>query len=454
MSATALRYAMRFGYGPSPLRDLPRGALGYLDALHSPDLDADIFPVPGYDLYIQHFLAYSAGRRAERRGDADAGRAARRAAVKAMSRDVGQAQHAWLARASQADVPVRDRLTAFWADHFTVAPGGRIDRLAYPAYVHEVIRPYIMRRFSDMLRAVVTHPVMIKYLDQHISIGPNSQVGLNNDQGLNENLARELLELHTLGVRSGYTQTDISEFAELLTGLSVKDGGFFFRPNIAEPGAETVLGKSYGGSNGKLADIFAALDDLATRPETAAHIARKMAVHFVSDTPPPALVRDLEASFRSTGGDLGALTEILIDHPLALDQFGAKARTPQDFILSSIRALAPSLDILSKLDERKLNRIVGAPLRAMDHVPGGAKGPDGWPEQAEAWITPAGLATRISWAMAVPRSLNPTLPDPRDFVHTALGELATPHTRFAAQAAAQRWEGIGLVLASPEFNRR
>lgn len=455
MSATALKYAHRFGYGPSPLFDLPRDGAAYLDRLNAPDTAMVRFPIPSFAAFTQNLLAFQQGRRMGRNGEPEAGQVARRTALQAMNLDLDAARRAWINRTTHSQNPLLERLTTFWSDHFTVAAKSNLHRPAHPAFVDEAIRPHIAGRFSDMLRAVTTHPLMIQYLDQHISVGPNSRTGLNHDRGLNENLAREVLELHTLGVGSGYNQADVTEFAELLTGLSIRDGAFRFKPHIAEPGAEMLLGRAYGGDHrANLADILTALDDLAAHPETAAHIARKLAVHFVSDTPPDALVRDLTAAFVQSDGDLAVVTATLIDHPLALDQFGAKARQPTEFILAAIRALAPESAKISQLKRGVLHRILYAPLRAMDQPPGDAPGPDGWPEEPEAWITPIGLATRISWAMAVPRSLTPDLPDPRDFVRAVLGDLAAPRTIFAAQSAEQRWEGIGLVLASPEFNRR
>lgn len=455
MSASAFRYAMRFGYGAGPGHALPSGAGGYLDALGAPDRAVQDFPMPPFAHFTEHLLAFYAGRRMERGGDAAEGQVKRRAAMRALRAGEDAAHRAWINRAVHGAVPLRDRLTAFWADHFTVAPSSHVLRPGYPAFVDEAIRPHVTGRFADMLRAVTTHPMMIRYLDQQVSVGPNSRTGKNHDRGLNENLAREVLELHTLGAGSGYTQVDVTEFAELLTGLSIKEGGFFFRPHIAEPGAETVLGTRYGGDyKARLEDILKALDDLAARPETAAHLARKLAVHFVSDTPPEALVADLTSAFQRSDGNLAEVTAVLLDHPLALDQFGAKIRQPTEFILSAIRALGPEAAQIARLKRGALVRVLRAPLAAMDQSPGRALGPDGWPEQAEAWVTPAGLATRISWAMAVPRTLSPQLPDPSDLLHKTLGDLAAPRTRFAAQTAEARWEGIGLIFASPEFNRR
>lgn len=224
---------------------------------------------------------------------------------------------------------------------------------------------------------------------------------------------------------------------------------------MAEPGYETVLGVRYGaGPRARFSDIEAVLDDLARHPATALHIARKLAVHFVSDQPETRLIADLAQSFRDSDGDLGMVTAVLIDHPLGRDSFGAKAKRPMDYILSGVRALAPPADRLSALSNADLRNLFDRPMQAMGQTYRRAPGPDGWPEAIEAWITPQGLAARIGWAMAAPVAFRRDLPDPREFVKTALGPLANEPTKFAARAAETRWEGIGLVLSAPEFNRR
>jgi uncharacterized protein (DUF1800 family) len=349
-----------------------------------------------------------------------------------------------------------ERLVWFWADHFTVVGRGGQGRLIAPSFEVEAIRPNVGARFAGLLRAAVTHPVMLVYLDQHRSVGPNSPAGRRRGQGLNENLAREVLELHTLGVEADYGQEDVRQFAELLTGLGadLEAGAATFRPRRAEPGAETVLGLSYGGRAADLADVHAVLEDLAVHPATARHIAQKLAVHFVADPAPEALVAHLEAAFTASDGDLMAVYAALLEHPAAWGDPGAKVRQPFEFLVASLRASGPG----DAGELAPLLAIEGKPgcvaaLAAMNQPLWGAAGPDGWPEAAEAWITAPGLAARINRASRIGEAIAERT-DPRAFLDGALGELAREETSFVVQGAAERWEGIALAMASPEFNRR
>jgi uncharacterized protein (DUF1800 family) len=344
----------------------------------------------------------------------------------------------------------------FWADHFSVAARDGAGRELPGAMMQDAIRPNLTGRFADLLIAVETHPAMLIYLDQIRSFGPTSPVGLRRGRGLNENLARELLELHTLGVEAGYSQTDVRELAELLTGMAVHpDGSLRFVRNRAEPGAETVLGVSYPENPADgMVPVRAALADLAVRPETARHLARKLAVHFVSDTPDPALVAALEAAWIGTGGDLMAVYAALLEHPAAWAPAAEKARPPVEFVIASLRALGLDGRAIAALDDRRLRRAVLAPMEAMGQPWQAPRGPDGWPEAAQDWITPQGLAARIRWAMEAPAQLVAALPDPRALLVRALEDAASGQLVWAVSGAENRAEGVGLVLASPEFNRR
>lgn len=375
-------------------------------------------------------------------------RAARR--VVAARRNADSADR--VRRAVRSPDGFSERLVWFWADHFTIAGQNSRGKAIAPAFEADAIRPHVAGSFAELLRAAVWHPVMLEYLDQVRSTGPASRVGMKRGAGLNENLAREVLELHTLGVGADYGQADVREFAELLTGLVVdrRQGAAAFRPGRAEPGAETVLGRSYGGSEAREADIDAALYDLAAHPATARHLARKLAVHFVADAPDDALVAHLEATYLQTGGELMEVYAALLEHPASWDGLGAKVRQPFDYVVATLRATGA--DDPADLGDGKAPDAVAA-LQMMNQPLWGAPGPDGWPEAAEAWISPPGLTARIDWASRVGEAIAPRV-DPRDFVETALGELARDETRFAARVAAERWEGIALVLASPEFNRR
>jgi uncharacterized protein (DUF1800 family) len=378
------------------------------------------------------------------------------AAVKAGHRAIDalalRGAKASLARAVAAADPLRERLVAFWANHFSVSPRNGTERAFPGILVDEAIRPHVTERFSDMLRAVTTHPAMLIYLNQEASFGPGSPKGQRQKKGLNENLARELMELHTLGVGASYSQDDVRQLAELLTGLAVGPEGFVFDAKRAEPGAETVLGVTYSGKGE--GPILQALDDLAARPETAAHLARKLAVHFVADEPDPALVTALTDSFRQTGGDLKAVAAVLISHPAAQGAGPGKARQPFDFLVAALRALRVAPDRLVGLEPKVFKRLILDPLEAMGQPFQQAPGPNGWPERQSDWITPQGLAARIDWAMQAPERLVSPLPDPRVVLTQALGNRAGELLIWAVGAAESARDGVGLVLASPEFNRR
>ncbi|WP_341211627.1 DUF1800 domain-containing protein [uncultured Limimaricola sp.] len=348
---------------------------------------------------------------------------------------------------------LRERLVRFWADHFTVVGQGQRDQHLVTPFVEEAIRPHVAARFEDMLIAVITHPVMLSYLDQSRSIGPNSRAGRRGG-GLNENLARELLELHTVGVDGPYDQTDVRELAELLTGLGwTIERGMEYRPERAEPGAETVLGTTFS-DRASFDTIREALRMLARHPATARHIARKLAVHFVADDPDPALVATLETAWRDSGGDLFAVTATMLEHPQAWDPEPRKVKPPFDFLQSALRALAVPPATILHPDKPGTRGLFRRPLTAMGQNWERPLGPDGWPEQAEAWITPPNMAARVDWAMMAPERLLDELPDPRAFARAAIGPTLPDAVAFAARAAESRGEAIGVVLISPAFQRR
>lgn len=239
-----------------------------------------------------------------------------------------------------------------------------------------------------MLKLAVLHPAMLMYLDQVLSYGPESPEGIKRKRGLNENLARELIELHTLGVGADYSQDDVRQMAELLTGVVFDpEVGQAFDPDRAEPGDETVLGRVYSGEGMK---PVRALDDLALRPETAAHIARKLAVHFVSDTPDVGLVAAMTQAYTASGGDLMAVYGALLGHPAFPLGPLAKVRQPFDFMAASLRALGLDDVRLIKMGNGKFRRNILLPMGGMGQ-PWQEPGSDGWPEVAEASDHAAGL---------------------------------------------------------------
>lgn len=348
-----------------------------------------------------------------------------------------------------------ERLCWFWADHFSVSARGFIRKSLSPRLEPDAIRPHVGGRFGDMLKAAVMHPAMIAYLDQHHSFGPSSVAGLRRGRGLNENLAREIMELHTLGVGGAYQQADIRQLAELLTGVSIGRGwdGVTFKPQQAEPGAETVLGLVYGGDPPKLDDVTAVLDDLAVHPGTAGHIAQKLATHFISDTPGKGLVGHIEAAFKRTDGQLKAVYQAMLEHPDSWAPEARKVRQPFDYLVSALRAAGIARQTIGPFLEQTGPLSVVEALKQLNQPMMAPAGPDGWPEAAEEWINPQGLAARLRWAEQFARVVEQQL-DPRAYLSRALRDRASPETIFAVTNAPEKWVGIALVLASPEFNRR
>ena len=360
-----------------------------------------------------------------------------------------------LARAVAAPIGFRERLVQFWGDHFaTRARNAEMGPMAQ-VFAEEAIRPHLAGRFPDMLKAAALHPMMLVYLDQTVSVGPNSKAGRKGG-GLNENLAREMLELHTLGVGGSYAQADVRQLALLLTGLSFTyRAGWQFDAAKAEPGAETVLGEAYGGAvPADVTEIHAALEDLALHPETGRHLARKLAVHFTSDDPDPGMVEAMAAAYAGSGGALLPVYAAMLEHPAAWETFGAKARQPLDFLVAALRALGVTGERVAGLAPGPVNNQLLAPLRLMGQPFAAPPGPDGWPEQAADWINPQGLAARIEWAMKGPRSWAKPLPDPRRLLRAALDDAAGERLTWAVSRAETAVEGAGLILASPDFNRR
>ncbi len=452
----------RFGYGLSPSLPRPTSGEAMLERLAGPDQMAEKIPLSPFTEILRRMSAlkalYVECRNNRDDPDFDARFKDRRMT---MMRQMRQDQLLWLGgtltRRTWTRDAFRERLVAFWADHFTARGTAGVTRWAMTPYVESAIRPHVTGAFSDLLLAAAKAPLMLEYLDQHRSRGPNSLVAKRGPRkkGLNENLAREILELHTLGVGGPYTQQDVRELAELLTGLTFNpDKGTVFRKGSAEPGAEVVLGKRYGGGKASMDHIDAVLRDLAVHPATGAHIGRKLAVHFVGDTPEPTLVAALEARFRETGGDLMALYDVLLTHADAWDPTPGNVRPPLDWVSAACRALAvPPARFSPEVETGEIKRRLLNDLARMGQPYEQPGGPDGWPEEDSFWLSPQGVAARLQWALFAPQRLNPDLPDPRIFVENALGPRAGDRLRFIASAAESRTDGIGLILAAPEFQR-
>ncbi|SNT18751.1 DUF1800 domain-containing protein [Antarctobacter heliothermus] len=448
---------IRFGCGRSPRIAAPDSVEAMLAGLLGPDTAAAAHPIETYEIFLASRLTpmNALGRiRRQERGTALAEEALE--SIIKLNREGRKARLDWLvahvARRITSETPLRERLESFWGDHFSARGKVNVLRISTSPYLESAIRPYLAGRFEDMLIAAVTHPQMLHSLDQHASAGPNSPQALRypGRKGMNENLARELLELHTLGVGGPYTQGDVYELAKLLTGLAfTAEAGTEFRAALAEPGAETVLGTSYGGAQPALEDIHAVLRDLARHPATARHIAHKLAVHFIGDHPDTALVAAMAEVWWQTGGDLPQVYHAMLSHPAAWDPAPGNAKPPLDFIASACRAL----DVPPKALAARAGLLLMNPLRQMGQVWQEPLGPDGLPEADGAWLTPQGLAARLQWGFTLPQLMLDRLPDPRDFVVTALGARAPEEVRFAASAAETRSDGIGVVLASPAFQR-
>ena len=382
--------------------------------------------------------------------------------VRQMKQDMAGVRQALLAERLRAGATARvgfgERLVQFWFDHFTVAPRPQPAGPIIAAFLDEAIRPNIGGTFLSLFTAAETHPAMLVYLEQNRSVGDRSIRAVRSGKpvGVNENLAREMLELHSLGVGAGYSQDDVRQLAYLLTGLTYdpRRPEQVFNERLAQPGAETVLGKSYGGKRrGGMDAILEAFADIVNRPETARFIARKLAVHFVSDEPDEGLVADLAAAW-GKDGDLPALYAVLVGHPQLAAQFRAKVRQPLDFLTAALRALGTDDGALAALPQGKLRRWFVQPLARMGQPWLQPSGPNGWKEAGAAWINPQLLAERIDWAMNAPRALQQTLPDPRAFLRSTLGDTASEALAWAVPRAESMRDGVGIVLASNDFNRR
>lgn len=456
----------RFGYGRSPVVAGPDSVDEMMRWLRG-----DEVTLPGFVFPTDAEMRVKTAEIRKARGrisKAEAGSAEQerlRKALRKARRAAKQEVAGWiggtLARRVWNRDALRERLVAFWVDHFS-APG-KIDRYRFsePAYAANAVRPHVNGRFEDLLIAAVLHPQMLHYLDQNNSVGPNSRFAENKrpkkELGLNENLAREILELHTLGVGGGYTQNDVRQLAELLTGVTtVQKEGTVYISQRAEPGPETVLGKEYGTRRARMADVHEVLRDLARHPDTARHISRKLAAHFVSDTPDEDLLVSMGARYLETDGDLSEVIEAMLRHPAAWAAVGSGVgnfKQPELFVSSALRALAVPKEQFRGIKSKQLERLLGTPLRTMGQPWRQPFGPDGFEEADGHWLTAQGMAARLQWALGVPTAVLDALPDPRDFVETTLGPTAPASVRFAAEAAENRREGIALVLMSPAFQR-
>jgi uncharacterized protein (DUF1800 family) len=365
------------------------------------------------------------------------------------------------ATAVKSNESFRERLVHFWTNHFAVsADKPQVAALA-ATLENEAIRPNLAGSFCDLLLAVESHPAMILYLDNQASIGGNSQAAKRFERraaangrkvGINENLAREILELHTLGVNGGYTQADVTSFARVLTGWSIGSdrgpiaagevGKFTFRENAHEPGAQTILGKRYAESGEGQAR--AVLQDLAKHQATATHIATKLVRHFVGDDPPPDAVDRVAKVFRDTSGKLSEVHQSLIDLAPAWRPDFIKYKTPHEFVVSTLR----SVDVVPAKPQQ-----VFASFQLLGQRPFTPGSPAGWPDTAAQWDGPDALLKRIEWATQFGERVGAKV-KPLEVAAASLGQSLSERTRVAISRAASAAQGVTLLLASPEFMRR
>jgi len=344
------------------------------------------------------------------------------------------------------EAPFVERMVHFWSNHFCVsAENPRVTALA-AAFERDAIRPHVLGRFSDMLLAVERHPAMLLYLNQAQSIGPGSPAAArapDRRRGLNENLAREILELHTLGVRSGYTQADVTELARALTGWSVGPAaGFAFRPAQHEPGERTIMGRCYPQAGE--AQARAALLDFAAAPATATHVATKVARHFAGDEPPSAMVERLARGFVASRGHLPTLYRALAASPEAWVPSPVKFKTPWEWTISALRGLG--------------RRQVGAMQIAAFQTQLGQRvwrpgAPAGWDDVAASWAGSDALLRRVEVAQRLAAPLGDTA-DARTLAPRIMPAALSEATAQQIARSESPASAVALMLASPDFLRR
>ena len=376
-------------------------------------------------------------------------------AGKLIRKDAGTDFVARARLAVSTDAAFRERWALFWFNHFTVSATKLETATLVGPFEQEAIRPHVFGRFGDLLVASSSHPAMLLYLDQAQSVGPDTRVAMFMGQGgrhagLNENLAREIMELHTVGLEAGYSQADVTEFARAMTGWSIgglRDsddlaGKFVFREAAHEPGTRTIMGKRYPQDG--VDQARAVMKDLAANPHTAHHLATKIARHFVADEPPPSLVDQLQRTWMGTGGDLAEVANTLILARESWSPEAQKFKTPYEFLVSSWRAAGVAPTTLPD---------VAPILNGMGQKPFSAPSPKGWPEDAATWCAPDAVIKRMAWAQNLAaKDLNGR--DPSQLATDALGARLTPLVAKTIARAETRDEGLAILLMSPEFQRR
>jgi uncharacterized protein (DUF1800 family) len=385
--------------------------------------------------------------RMARRDTSRAGEAAEmRDSRRTLQQSLGAVATAKLTRAVASERQLYERMVDFWENHFSVYSGKGQTRLYIPAYDRDVVRPHAMGKFRDLLGAVAKSPAMLFYLDNAQStadsgrstlgarangfrnrVRPALRPGVGNrgrPRGLNENYARELMELHTLGVDGGYEQKDVVEVARALTGWSIDPmkGEFAFRPAMHDADGKIVLGQRLAANRG-IEDGEQVLDLLARHPSTARHITRKLVVRFVSDSAPPALVERCAGVFGRSDGDIRATVHCVITSPefFSTAAYRSKVKTPFELVASALRAANAIPDQTPR--SAQIVARLGQPIF-------GRQTPDGWPDRGEEWMTAGAMINRVNFALAL-----------------ASGRLPGVSVGVVDPA-------IGARLSTPEFQRR
>lgn len=466
--AAAAIAAHRFGLGEASLQPIGGDAQGWLLAQIGP---AEAQRVDGLPSGVEGLRRYAEFIRLQRQATpapamaASATSAAAESIPNPLRQTVLADARARLLTATRSTRPFNERLALFWANHFTVSVAKGSVRGIAGAFEREAIRPHIGGRFVTLLRAAVLHAGMLRYLDNDNSAGPDSTLVRRLTRrpraegepgprvtGLNENLAREVLELHTLGVAGGYTQADVTALAQVLTGWRLPlsewaasgEGAAEGRFDGAwhQPGPKTLLGRTYAAGPDAL---DAVLHDLTRHPATARFIATKLARHFVADEPPPALVARLAADFERTGGDLPSLYRTLVQAPEAWAPLPAKLKTPEEFAISSARLL--------QLGDTAFARQPDLAIGQMGQRVQAAPSPAGWPDRAEEWLGPDALWKRVEWANRLAALLGRQL-DARALAASSLGPRLQADSLQQIERAADGPQALALLLLAPEFQRR
>jgi uncharacterized protein (DUF1800 family) len=412
-------------------------------------------------------------------------------AEKRPQRIVAELAAARMVRAVASERQLQEVMVDFWFNHFNVfAPKGAV-RWYVGDYERTVIRPHALGTFPDLVRASAQHPAMLFYLDNWLSVKPDFTVPIGPNRGrkagLNENYARELMELHTLGVDGGYTQKDVTEVARAFTGWSIErpqqDGRFVFRPRVHDDGEKVVLGTRLPALGGRQ-DGERVIELLVRHPSTARFVATKLVRRFVSDAPPPALVARVADTYRRTSGDVKSMLRVIFtsDEFRAPDAERAKIKKPLEFVASAVRAVGGTVDARGGFQLARAAAEIGETLY-------GAQPPTGWPDRAEAWVNAGTLLARMNFALALVEGRVPGVridtsamaagsepqdprlmldrvlatllngrvsTDTRRVLETQLGEpqitRLIPGDRGPARTDVAKL--TALVLGSPEFQRR